>query len=532
MLSNWPIRYKLILELVLLVVMFAALSVSGMIGLYSYRNLVKSISGRAAELPIAADLGQYATDMRVMLTEIQTTTRLYATSDITPPMDDQIVYDQFDSALQDFENALARYRDQLINNERNSPSIGDSQRERDTVRKIQESVDRIKSIDEDSYWMFDDLLVSRTNDELRALQKHSAALPSFLHARMRNFAHTVRLRYRTLIYVTWITTLSMIVMLALFVRLFYTWVFRPLRILSQGSRRVASGDFSHRIRLSSQDEMSELAQAMNNMTERFQTIRDDLDQQVRDRTIQMVRNEQLASVGFLAAGVAHEINNPMASIAMCAESLERQINDGVVPDEKCADGARNYLRMIQEEAFRCKAITSQLLDFSRTDNGPRRQTTDTRELVMGVIEMVRHLAKNQGKNVDLVSGPSINAAVNPQEIKQVVLNLITNGLDSIDPGGTVTLELRGGHDQVEIIVQDNGCGMTPEVSQNLFEPFFTRRRSGQGTGLGLSIVYRIVADHGGRIEAQSDGPGKGSRFHVWLPIRQLDQHQPPHCQAA
>ena len=123
------------------------------------------------------------------------------------------------------------------------------------------------------------------------------------------------------------------------------------------------------------------------------------------------------------------------------------------------------------------------------------------------------------------------APVNAQEIKQVVLNLVTNALDSLDAGGTLTIELRRKPDFAEMIFTDTGCGMTDEVLKHLFEPFFTRKRGGQGTGLGLSIVYRIVSDHGGQIEATSAGPGRGSQFHVTLPLAEAKKlqelHQPP-----
>jgi signal transduction histidine kinase len=117
--------------------------------------------------------------------------------------------------------------------------------------------------------------------------------------------------------------------------------------------------------------------------------------------------------------------------------------------------------------------------------------------------------------------------VNSQEIKQVVLNLITNGLDSLDAGGTVVLDLRKTSDSAELLVTDNGCGMSEEVLKHLFEPFFTRRRDGSGTGLGLSITHRIVVDdHGGRIEVTSPGPGKGSRFRVTLPLKSQNLKTP------
>jgi len=289
---------------------------------------------------------------------------------------------------------------------------------------------------------------------------------------------------------------------------------------------VAAGEFGYRIRLTSQDEMSELADALNDMTARFQAIRDDLDSQVQERTKQVVRSEQLASVGFLAAGVAHEINNPLASIAMCAESLEGRIQEVVTQsgDESAGKIVQHYLRMIQTEAFRCKGITERLLDFARMGD-VQRQYTDLRELIQGVIDMVAHLGKYSGKCVEFAEGNSVVAEVNPQELKQVVLNLITNALDSLSPDGAVRVELFERAGQAEIVVSDNGCGMTDEVLKHLFEPFFTRRRGGQGTGLGLSITYRIVADHNGHIDVHSDGPGKGSQFRVSLPIDVHDEQR-------
>jgi two-component system, NtrC family, sensor kinase len=259
------------------------------------------------------------------------------------------------------------------------------------------------------------------------------------------------------------------------------------------------------------------------MTSRFQEIRDDLDCQVRERTKQVVRSEQLASVGFLAAGVAHEINNPLASIAMCSESLEGRLSDllSKIGNEKAADRdiVRNYLEMIQKEAFRCKQITEKLLDFSRMGD-PERHNTDLRELVAGVIEMIRHVGKYQNKRVVLRDKDPVIAEVCEQELKQVALNLITNALDSVESGGAVDVSVAVRGSNAVLIVEDDGCGMSEEVIQHLFEPFFTRRRGGQGIGLGLSITYRIVEEHNGQIVPHSDGPGKGSKFTVLLPLRQ------------
>ena len=326
-----------------------------------------------------------------------------------------------------------------------------------------------------------------------------------------------------------------IVLLVTSVRGFIRWFAQPLQTLVEGSRRVALGKFDHRITLQTSDEMGELAVAMNNMTARFQEVRDDLDRQVLERTNQVVRSEQLASVGFLAAGVAHEINNPLASIALCSESLDSRIAE-LLESADCTDNedvrvVHHYLQMIQKEAFRCKQITEKLLDFARMGDS-QRVHTDLRELVSGVIEMVQHLGKHKDKSLELVPGKAVLIEVNAQEIKQVVLNLITNGLESLDPGGTVrvTVEMVDGIGR--IVVEDNGCGMSEEVRKHLFEPFFTRRRGGQGTGLGLSITYRIVEEHDGNIEATSAGAGSGSRFVVTLPSQHSFKENSHRYQAA
>jgi signal transduction histidine kinase len=153
-------------------------------------------------------------------------------------------------------------------------------------------------------------------------------------------------------------------------------------------------------------------------------------------------------------------------------------------------------------------------------------------LVGDVIDMVRHLGNYREKHIEFDPAETVYAPVNSQEIKQVVLNLITNALDSLDPGGVVRVELSRQGAYAELTVQDNGCGMSEEVLEHLFEPFFTRRRDGKGTGLGLSITWQIVNDHGGSIAALSDGPGRGSTFSVTLPLVQHEQKRQKQLQAA
>jgi len=529
-LSRWPIRKKLTLQMALLVLLVAALSTAGLIGLYAYKDAVQSISNRAVELPAAVDLTAQAHELRVVLSEARLMQDIADANNLPePPLDHRILREQFGMHLGNYRRYLANYRQLLHGNDSNQLRIGDSRGEHETVAKIEETLRQLSEIDRSAQWLADDFQVTSAEEKVRRLQSLTAALPSFLHERFKNVASDARGQYRSLIIIHWVAAVLAAFSMAAFSLLFYIWIFRPLKVLINGSRRVAGGDFDHRIRLRQTDEMAELASAMNDMTDRFQAICEDLDRQVQERTQQVVRSEQLASVGFLAAGVAHEINNPLASIAMCAESLEARQAAGSLADPEQADGVRTYLQMIQQEAFRCKEITEKLLDFSRLGES-RRSNTDLRELVQGVIEMVAHLGKYQEKKVVLAPSKSVIAPINPQELKQVVLNLVVNGLESLDPGGEVVVELGIREGMAEIVVTDNGCGMSHDVLEHIFEPFFTRRRSGQGTGLGLSIAYRIVADHGGQIKAESEGPGCGSRLRVTLPLaganKELDhRHQ-------
>lgn len=517
MLSKWPIRNKLIFGLALLLVIVASLSASGFIGLYAYRSTVKSLGWRVNELPHATELNARVGDLRMTLAGLSA---LYEFPDVTgqtPPISIHILRDDFRRNLAAVRESLELYHNELESNQRNDVRLGNSKREQLTVRRIYGALDEIEATIGRADWLLGKVNVGQLSEQLGELQNLTSKLPVYWHRNVQEFTDQVRTQYRTLIVVAWITTILTALLLLLFVHLAYRWVFRPLRVLIKGSRKVASGRFEHRILLQSGDEMAELAEAMNAMTDRFRFIRDDLDRKVRERTRQVIRSEQLASVGFLAAGVAHEINNPLAAISMCAESLDSRIPEGDDSASEDAELFRDYLKTIQTEAFRCKDITSKLLDFSRMEKA-QRQRTDLAEVVQNVIDMLGHLGKYRDKRVQFTPQRSVIALVNPQEIKQVILNLLANALESITADGLVEVKLaeRDGH--AELTIADNGCGMTEEVREHLFEPFFTRRASGQGTGLGLSISYNIVADHGGQIDANSDGPGKGATFRVRLPL--------------
>jgi two-component system NtrC family sensor kinase len=505
--------------------MVGTLGWGGIYGLYAYRGLVRSLSRRVPELPLAGTLSQRVGDLRVALSDdgpLVESAQMPGhpgACQIDAPL---VSYarQEFDAGLANVRIALDQYRNQLMINPDQEGQISDSRQEWETVHEIDALLKKVDDTIHDPAWLLDEPKRGALKGDLDKLQLLAAQLPTHLYARINDSTIEAKRQYRTLLTLSWATSISAGVLLGLFVHLFYRWIFRPLRILIGGSRKVARGQFNYRIRLQTHDEMSELAVAMNDMTARFQEIRDDLDRQVQVRTKQVVRSEQLASVGFLAAGVAHEINNPLASIAMCAESLEGRLGGLLNAADGDHEVIRNYLRMIQTEAFRCKGITEKLLDFSRTGE-VKRQPTELGELVRGVIDIIGHVGKYHDKHIEFSATDPVVVSANPQELKQVVLNLLANGLDSLDAEGTVKVTVRRYRNEAEIAFVDNGCGMTPEVLEHLFEPFFTRRRVGQGTGLGLSIVYRIVADHEGMIDVHSDGPNRGSTFRVRLPLAAL-----------
>ena len=343
-------------------------------------------------------------------------------------------------------------------------------------------------------------------------------LPKELHEDFFQILSMSKTQYQASRVIVWTSALMVLGMLCGLMALFHRWVLNPVRLLQRGVRRVARGSFDYKIDLRSGDEMQDLAAAFNEMTARISMTYADLEQQVQERSRQLVRSERLAGVGFLAAGVAHEINNPLASIAFCSEALENRLGalarSADDPDHRVI---ANYLKMIQEEAFRCKSITEKLLDFARCGD-IKRERADLPSLIQGVVDMIRHIGKYRGKTILFQPKEAVFAHVDSQEIKQVVLNLAVNALESMDAGGVLRIEARYDHGMAEIAFVDNGCGMSPDVLENIFEPFFTRRRDGKGTGLGLSITHRIVNQHHGEITATSAGVGRGSTFRVRLPI--------------
>ena len=528
------IRDQMRFGVIMLLIIVSVLSAASLQGVLKFRKLTKSIRERSLELPEAAKLSNQVSTLRSNLWEYRhqgnDSANIRSSFDQSRISRSDVTYQ-----LQLVELALDNYEVQLTNSD-TDPWIGEKQPELDFVVDFRSRLDEINRIvggqDHNDRVFRANKIFTPLENELDELQKLAAQIPVFMQQRMQSFSERARTEYHT-----WMT-LSVLLGVAAMATIFFIMsrfrkrIIHPLETLVEGSRQVANGNFGFRIKMDSEDEVAELGDALNEMTANFQEIKSDLNRQVQQRTKEVVRSEKMASVGFLAAGVAHEINNPLATIAWSAESLESRIHDILDPaagtdqdtiDSEIAD-MKKYLRRIQDEAFRCKGITAGLLDFSRMGN-PTKAETNLTPLIDAVIEMVKPLSKYRGRNIVFNAQPSVFAIVNEQEMKQVALNLITNALGSVEENGTVTIELNRKGPSAILSVTDDGCGMDEEVQKHLWEPFFTRRRDGQGTGLGLSITYQIIEEHGGRITAQSDGPGKGSKFTVSLPLVENEQRQ-------
>ena len=305
----------------------------------------------------------------------------------------------------------------------------------------------------------------------------------------------------------------------------YRLVMAPLQWLRSGVQQVAQTQFLYQLDPSNMGksvEFHDLASEFNRMAAELDGFYRRLEEQVRTKSMELVRSERLASVGFLAAGVAHEINNPLNIISGYAELTSKRLESGRGPfDETVAAQARENLKVIREEAFRCKEITEKLLSLSR--NGSEgREELNLANVARDVATMTKGLKNYRDRRITLKFDLDQPLAVraNLTEMKQVLLNLTINALEASPPqSGEVCIEGRQNEGWVELCVKDNGRGMGPEVLRHVFEPFFTARHrsSDRGTGLGLSITHAIIENHQGRIVAASDGPGCGAQFTVRLP---------------
>jgi two-component system NtrC family sensor kinase len=300
---------------------------------------------------------------------------------------------------------------------------------------------------------------------------------------------------------------------------------RPLGEMVSATRNIAAGRFDHEVRCDSQDEIGQLAASFNAMLKSLRHMRADLEEwgrtleeKVRQRTEELgamqarvAQSERLASLGLLAAGVAHEINNPLGGIlALTALTLE---------DVKPDDPNRENLEEVLKQSERCRNIVKGLLDFSRQSKG-NMEPVDLNRIVQDTLSLITNQALFFNIRIVKELDPLLPQVTGVRsQLVQVIMNIMINAVQAMDEKGTIRIATRSNpaRDSVEVTIADTGRGIAPEQIDRIFDPFFTTKESGRGTGLGLSIAYGIVTTHRGTISVQSE-PGNGSTFTIRFPI--------------
>ncbi|HSE34193.1 MAG TPA: ATP-binding protein [Pyrinomonadaceae bacterium] len=230
----------------------------------------------------------------------------------------------------------------------------------------------------------------------------------------------------------------------------------------------------------------------------------------------VARAEKLAAVGRLAAGVVHEINNPLATISACAEALENRVEEGAFESSPAVSDLKEYLGLIRSEAFRCKTITNGLLDFSRTRISEHIRV-DLGDVISSAARLLSHQKRNAAVEVRVdVAHGLLTVSGDPGQLQQAIIALATNALDAMPERGTLTIAARNQTNSVVVDVIDTGIGIPTENLPKIFEPFFTTKEVGRGTGLGLAVCYGILTEHGGTLDVQSS-VGYGTTFTITLP---------------
>ncbi len=317
----------------------------------------------------------------------------------------------------------------------------------------------------------------------------------------------VDFKHQSLIIFFAVTFIGMLLAIIL-ANFFANSIIKPIKHLADISRHISNGDFSVKADIKAGDEIGELVNAFNKMARGLM----ERDEKLRDETSrQLMRSEKLAALGRMAAGIAHEINNPLTGTLMYGHFLLKRLPEG--------SQDREDAKIIVDETTRCRELIRNLLDFSR-EIPPRKGLTH----IDIILEKTVNIVKNQiyFKEVDIIRKKSDDLPelmVDQDQIQQVLINLLLNAAEAMPGGGDLVIETA--HDKIKrkviISVTDTGAGISPENLDRIFDPFFTTKETGKGTGLGLAVSYGIIKRHGGRIIVKS-AAGTGTTFTVILPV--------------
>jgi two-component system NtrC family sensor kinase len=325
---------------------------------------------------------------------------------------------------------------------------------------------------------------------------------------------------------TFIILASLCVLFLLIILYFSTTrIIRPLQSMVAATHQIANGDLNHKVDIHSQDEIGELASAFNQMTGKLKAANKELvdwgttlEKKVEERTRELVemqarliQSEKLASLGKLAAGIAHEINNPLGGVLIYGHLL--------MEDTEKNSSEYENLKKIVKETTRCKDIVKGLLEFSRPKE-PEMVPTDVHEVINRALAIFEPQALFQNIEVQKQFSDIPRVIADGSQLQQVFTNIISNAAEAMAGSGVLTIRtsLEKQTDLIKIEFSDSGHGIKAENMNRLFEPFFTTKEVGKGTGLGLAISYGIIQKHEGSIEVRSE-VGKGSTFTVILPVK-------------
>lgn len=316
--------------------------------------------------------------------------------------------------------------------------------------------------------------------------------------------------------------------------LVHRMIYLPLRDLDSGAEKLASGDLENMIPVRSKDEFGQLASSFNSMTIALRKSRVELEdwgrtlehkveqatRELHKAQAESARSEKLASVGLLAAGIAHELNNPLTGVLTFSYLVRKNLPDGS-PDAEDLD-------LVIRETKRCAAIIRRLLDFSR-EKTPEKTFSDLNILVEETVQLIAQAAQVNDIEISTDLDEHLPPVwIDENLIKQVIMNMLVNAQHAIESEGRITISTRlltaddcpesitKPEEMVEIKITDTGCGIPEGDMQRIFDPFFTTKGVGKGTGLGLSVSHGTIEAHGGTIEVEST-VGKGTEFRIYLP---------------
>jgi two-component system NtrC family sensor kinase len=324
---------------------------------------------------------------------------------------------------------------------------------------------------------------------------------------------------------------SVIILSFLLSLLLTRFVNRPIDKLLAATKKAAHGDLEQTVGVRSHDELGELAGSFNNMISELKRSRDaiegwtqTLEHRVQERTQelqqvqdQLIRAGKMAALGELAAGVAHEINNPLTGVLTFSSLMLKKVDE--------SHPWKKDLENIVQQTTRCRNIVRGLLDFAR-QRKPDKKEWDMHALLEQTLTLMEKQAPFQNIKINKeFKGTLPMLFVDGDQIQQVFMNILLNAADAMtENGGTLTIQTEFRDGMATVSFADTGCGIPKEHLSKLFDPFFTTKQTGKGTGLGLAISYGIIQSHSGDIEVESE-VGKGSTFRVKLPIEKQSEER-------